>query len=201
MKHLFLILAFVFAGSTWATDIRPGAPKVDGTTIENAAGIGMRVKDGGITPAKLSARNYAAASSSGTFSTATATPWGTQVTNQSISLVSNGRPIFVTLVPAGNSSTLNAEIGAYYAGGGVEHLFGFTRNDGVTGDYYHNIMKLVSTYTGATTAFVRHPCSLLTIFEPVTVSGRTYTFKLYAWGAAASSSVVVSNCRMIAFEL
>lgn len=73
------------------------------------SGTTLSIKDGGVTPTKLSAAVFGVSSSSGTFSTSNGSY--TAVTNLSVTLtVTGGRPVIAALFSDGNGSDNPAEI-------------------------------------------------------------------------------------------
>lgn len=93
-------------------DVSKTIPNVDSVTLEIASDETLRVKDSGISTAKLAdnsvtyakrvALNYSKSSSSGSFSTSSTSL--VDVTNLSVSLTTNGRPIQILLTNSDNTN-------------------------------------------------------------------------------------------------
>lgn len=79
-------------GSAWV---------VDNSTVEISSN-NLRVKDGGITPAKLSALGQQISSSSGAYINSTSTD--TQITNLSVTITTTGRPVMILCIPDGTAN-------------------------------------------------------------------------------------------------
>lgn len=156
---------------------------VDNSTLEVVASV-IQVKDLGITNAKLAAANIATSSSSGSFTTTSATY--VNVTNLSVTISTVGRPVMIFFNPPGATSSDIGFVGAGAAGSGS---FRILRSGGA-----------ISTTVVSTTAnnSLVPPGSLNFIDQP---SAGSHTYVLQAQRNIASGSVVVDSVVMNVIEI
>jgi len=164
------------------------AVQVDGSTIEINADT-LRVKDAGITQAKLADRTVgttaaaggvARSDSSGTF-TFTSTSY-TDVTNLAVaSIVTTGRPIRAFLIPDGGNP---AEVGSSNGGTITMKLL----RDGAT-----NVGEILFHNTTETP-----PCGGFQWLDDVPAG--TYAYKIQVKGSAAVAHGV-KNVRLVVYEM
>jgi hypothetical protein len=157
---------------------------VDSLTLEISTNE-MRVKDGGITKAKLATKStgtsvaaggVAISGSSGTFSTVSGSY--VDVTNLSVTITTLGSPVVITFIPDGSTSDANAALFSTTSLGYFKVLRGAT------------VVGITYLQTGANKA----PPGAFKFLD--VVAAGTYTYKLQAITDAA-----VSYSRMVAYEL
>lgn len=174
---------------------------VDDSTIEISSDS-LRVKDAGITTAKLLDANVTRAklealghqlsSSSGAFSHNSAVL--TDVTNLSVSITTTGRPIRFVLV-SDNNGTNPSNIGATSSGTVGQCYFKAFR--GATEIGYMLFGPNISTDPGTFSTFF--PPGAAEFFD--TPAAGTYTYKLQAASDGATSTVFVEYCKLLVYEL
>lgn len=146
------------------------------------------IQDGAVTPAKRSALGEQLSSSSGNFSTSSATL--VDVTNLTVTITTTGRPVLVVVQGDGGGtgvgfSTFRISTNVNYMemrilrGGTTinRHIF---RKEGVTGD-------------------ADIPPHLQ--FIETSLAAGTYTYTVQVLSSTGGSNVSVLNCRLLAFEL
>jgi hypothetical protein len=167
---------------------------VDGATIEINADT-LRLKDGGVTQAKLAVRatgtsvaagGVAISASCGNFTTTSASY--VDVTNLSVTIVSTGRPIMLLLTPEASATTNPAAIGRTGGNGGFLKLL---RDATVVG--YWNINPPNDVAQAC-----QLPAGMVQMVD-VPAAG-TYTYKLQAF-AGGGNATLVSYSRLVAYEL
>src|SRR5215217_2079037 len=206
-----IVLTYGFAGarfvsdgvSNWSVSFFNGAVQIGTAQIANnaittakiadAAITTIKIADGAVTKAKQAALAWQlSAGSSGSYFTAQTTPQ--DVTNMSVTIASNGRPVIIALIPDGTTN---------FGSLGVD------RPSGVAADAYFYVVRGASTVVarynlaigGASGALASRvpPGCLMAIDQQVAGS---YTYKIQA--ASSVLGVVnagVYNCRLIAYEL
>lgn len=162
--------------------------------IDDLAVTTQKINDGAITQAKRAALGHQISSSSGDVSiTATSL---TDVTNMSVSITTTGRPVFITLIADGSTSTPASMFGADPGSSTTATaLFAFVRGStqltaiGVIGDSVNS---------------TRIPPGALSHVD--VPSAGTYTYKLQCRrggvsGADTTTTARVVNCKLFAYEL
>jgi len=165
---------------------------VDTAALGSSAVTTVKIADAAVTQAKRASLGYQLSSSSGAFSTTNATP--TDVTNLSVTgVVATGRPVFVAIVSdgAGSSSQFAADGSPVSA---VDAQVLFIR--GATEIARYGISTQVPSGSGNMYAYV--PGSLFCIDVP---AAGTYTYKVQIQRAAAGTTALLNNVKLIAFEL
>jgi hypothetical protein len=179
---------------------------VDGSTVEINSDV-LRVKDAGITQAKLADRTVsstvaagcvAISSSSGAASTTSATL--SDVTNLSVTITTTGRPVRIYLI------TSETDFASTYSGGlstnrsttNATGRFVITRD--ATDVAAYSLFN-DNAGSGATNTSLMVPCSSLDYLDDVAAG--TYTYKLrYAVETATSSATAsVIRCKLVAYEI
>lgn len=161
------------------------------------------IADAAVTHAKLAARatgtsvaagGIATSASSGT-QDITSTSF-TDVTNQSVTIVTTGRPVMLTLID-GDPATSG---GSYYGTSATsttaaEAFYRFDRSGTpVTTDGVR-----VSTIGVSGTLALRLPPSTLSMIDHP--SAGTYTYKLQAKGSGGTTSAAIRSVKLVAYEL
>lgn len=138
-----------------------------------------KLADSSVTQGKLAALGQQISSSCGSYSNATTSY--TDVTNLSVTITTNGQPVYLSLITIeGTGSSLNPDSTAYLklvrdSTDISEYIIGFT---GTSGYYAVGGINYVDV-----------------------VAAGTYTYKLQAKKAVGTTAISVTNCRLIAFEL
>lgn len=160
---------------------------VDNITIESTSNL-IGVKDGSITPTKLSALGQQVSASSGAIGTTSNTTF-VQLNNLTVTITTSGRPIMLMIQSdgLGQESYLEADINA-------SAWFRFFRSsDSVEiGQYF--FQHLVSP---ASTAFL--PSSILTCID-VNAPAGTYTYQMQA-KTLGGQTVGLTRAVLVAYEL
>jgi len=132
--------------------------------------------------------------SSGNFSTSST--GYVDVTNLSVTITTNGRPVVLGLLWDGTAGTGGAaKIGGSVSGSNSVGVHFAIVRDGSTMVWQGNLT--LSTGGSNQTIYTAPPSGIL-----VPISAGTYTFKFQAYGAsAASNTAFVSNCVMYVYEL
>ena len=173
---------------------------VDDSTIEVSSNI-VQVKDGGITPQKLSplgqqiSANIANGASSGSVGVFA------DIASMSVTITTTGRPVFIGVI--GGDPNADSNIGAYFSpfsgsSGAPSVAYRFIR--GATPLARHSLMVNANT-DNAVDKYVMLPANLFHIDTP---SAGTYTYKLQ--GATLNTNVgnatfIATNIKLIAYEL
>lgn len=150
-----------------------------------------KIVDGAITQAKRAALGQAIASSSGSFSHSTAVI--TQVTNQSIAITATGRPVFVGLMPDGNTS-LGSYIALFKNSSPSAAGFLYIRRNGTLVALYN----LSATDNTGTLAVDQWPSSSIWFIDIPPAGGVGYTFLV---STVSSATIDVSQVKLVAYEL
>jgi hypothetical protein len=177
-----------------------GVFTADNSTIEKSTS-GLRVKDAGITAAKiadgavtaskLSAMGQVVSGASGSYTNASTTP--ADVTNLSVTVTATGRPVMLFLQPDGGSG--GANVGASNGtltsqSGGIRIL----RDGSTIANFY------VDGGSGASSGGSQAPGSIQFLDTGATAGSHTY--KVQAWavvgGGGISSYVKVTDCVLVA---
>lgn len=185
------------SGTETAFSAGTGTP--DNTTIENASGV-LRVKDAGITQAKLATRTtgtsvgaggVAIASSSGTYNLTGA--YAT-ITNQSVTITTTGRPVRAFLTADGASTSYISAITS--ATGGLTDVYiRVKRGSTVIGEFYTGTR--IAGGTSYQTTLYTPPGSIAVIDTP---AAGTYTYSVEAFMSSGGAASVV-NVKTIVYEL
>jgi hypothetical protein len=167
---------------------------VDATKLASNAVTTAKILNANVTKPKLAALGDQVSGASGSWSTSGA--GFTQVTNQSVTITSTGRPIWVGLVYDSSSSTAGA-IKVNIASGSFAS--GSIKIDRTTGaSTVTTFFSEVFTYAnGATDVSCGVPLSSIRQIDVIGTG--THTFKLL--GAANSGTLEVVNTRLVAYEL
>jgi hypothetical protein len=166
--------AKIAAGTITANKLASGA--VDGSTIENTGSV-IRVKDAGITRAKLSALGQQVQDVATAFITSTSqTDFSTPI---SVSLTTTGRPVFIALIPD------PAAIG----GSPVPASSLFSGTNG----------RLFIQRDGTNIFALDLGTSLFPMFVDVAAAAGAHTYKLQ--GKVSAGTMSLTYGRFIAFEL
>jgi len=149
--------------------------------------------DGSIDPVHLAALGQQLSSSSGAFSTVSATY--VDVTNLSVSITTTGRPVMLMLLGTSSNSFIATGDNTSDDSGG--NLFKFLRDStGICETQY----RIVASGGGASTIGSVLPPSCIQHVD--IVGAGTYTYKLQAKSAAGTPDYIqVNNCKLIAYEL
>lgn len=178
----------VLTGNAGTLSFQNVSTLVDGTTLDQTGSV-LEVKNGGITKAKLAALGLQTSTSSGLFSTASTS--FTAVTNLTITITTTGRPVMITLMPDGDTST-----GSY-----IRYDFGSGTNPGAM-KFFRDASAInqyeVGMQTASVTTFLS-PSSYNYIDTP-TAGTYTYTVQVRAT-AAGSGTFDVVNTVLMAYEL
>lgn len=140
------------------------------------------------TGTSVSAGGIAVSTSSGSFSTTSASY--VNVTNLSVTLVTTGRPIWVGLVSDNVSS--GAELVVFLNTGNAIGIFQFLRGATVVG-----VQNVQVSGTGSVVSAV--PSGSLYCLD--IVSAGTYTYTLQALSAITGANVSVRNSLLVAYEI
>jgi hypothetical protein len=166
---------------------------VDNSTLQYSTNL--RIKDGGVTRAKLASLGQQVSTSSGSAST-TSTSWA-DVTNLSVSITTTGRPVFLALISGSTESAPNVNtagsIEASDSAAQAAGFLGFLRDSTLLAVHLVRI-----TATGATAAFSSVPASVLHVDTPI---AGTYTYKVQAKVDSAGDTLEINNVKLVAFEL
>ena len=150
-----------------------------------------KIADAAITKVKLSASNHALSASSGLFSSALSAT-DQDVTNLSVSITTNGRPVMLYVVPDGSANNCST---------GGEDASGFI----------NFVIKIVETSTSTTVSRIYHKHYTETGFNPGQIgtagiigfhapTAGSYTYKVQVEGSA-SNNYRFFYCKLLAFEL
>lgn len=141
-----------------------------------------------------SAANYQLSSSCGSFST-TSTSY-VDVTNLTCTITTTGGPVYLTLVPDGNTTPGN-EANITYSGASntAEMFIQFKR--GVTAI---SVSQRETSDSGLTDTFESIPVGCLNTFDAPVAGTYTYTVQIKK-GSGASSGVEVNFSKLLAYEI
>lgn len=152
---------------------------VDNSTLEVSSNV-VRVKDLGITNAKLAALGQQVSSSCGSFTTASASY--VDVTNLTVTITTIGRPVMIMMMSAdGPTGTSIATSVTNIVGISI-----YTAGSGSIGEYLYSGMS-PSIVIGATPLLLTVP------------SAGTHTYKIQA--KVSSGSVTLTDYVLVAYEL
>lgn len=154
------------------------APSVDNNSRDIVTGTGTTVKQGGV----------AISTSSGTFSTTSSS--FVDVTNLSVTISTTGRPVRLDIVPGTSATNQGAFRVTHTSTGDIEGVLTMLRGTVTVA------ITRVGNY-GTTTPAITVPPYMGVIDS---VSAGTYTYKLQA-KRSAGTSVFVTNCHLVAYEL
>lgn len=170
--------------------------------IDNLAVTSVKIADGAVERAKLEALGQQLSSSSGTFSTNSATL--TDVTNLSVSITTTGRPVMIMLVPDGTANI--SFVAAYQATNvdtGPQAEFAILRDAAVVAR--HSVMAFHSASGGDTEHISTIAVPVGSISMVDTPGAGTYTYKIQA---TYSSSTVTTDmyaevfyAKLLVYEL
>lgn len=176
-----VIVALTVAVPVWASYVIP-----------NGSVTTAKLASGAVTQAKRAALGLQVSSSSGSFTTTSASL--VDVTNLSVTAVSTGRPMFVGMVPDGTggaamvSATLS--VAAVAVSGNLDIL-----EDAVT-----FIGPFSLSHAGASATLAAYwPCPAYQVIY--TPAAGSHTYKVQASRTSANLTVAVSNCKLVAYEL
>lgn len=149
-----------------------------------------KIADGAITPAKKQTLNAVASLGSSTFSTTSTTP--VDVTNLSITITCNGRPIVVMMKPRNLSVGGFINISSSSASGiGTMYLLK---------DSIEITRSRISTFLNPSAPAISMPCSVFQYIDfDSTLGSRTY--KMQASVNAGTSTFGFDDCELVAYEL
>lgn len=165
------------------------AVSVDGSTIEINSDS-LRVKDGGITKAKLASLGQQTSSSSGSYSLTGTTQ--TAVTNLSVSITTNGRPVFVGLIPDGSDI---ASIQAYES---TDSPLSFVIIKRGSTEIAKSSIRMAADRTGGSSRIGVPVGTIYTVDAP---AAGTYTYTIEVAGNGSNDTIEVNNAKLIAYEL
>lgn len=145
----------------------------------------------------VGAGGIATSSSSGSFTTSSTT--AVAVTNLSVTIVTSGRPVKLTLVPIGTSVGTPSVIGVLTSGSGAQPrcFIDFLRSATLVQEVQ------IGGNTNAGTLVVLSPPSAASATD-LSVSGApgTYTYSVSAYvNSGASATALITNCALEAYEL
>jgi hypothetical protein len=144
---------------------------VDNSTLE-VSGSTLRVKDAGITRAKLASLGQTITSSSGTFSTTSET----QITNFSAAITTTGRPVFIGIISDGSGNDS-------YIEGASSYTIRFKRSG-----------TNIGRHTGVSAG--KLPSSSYSHIDDVAAGTYTYTITIQS-----ASTVSVNYSKMVVYEM
>ena len=175
------------------TGVKLAAAVVDNSTLEKVANQ-LRVKDLGITNAKLAAVGEQVSASCGAFVHGNATP--TDVTNLSVSITTIGRPVMVMLISDGSGAAQPSVISIQDTSGastGVSGIFRLLRGASEI-SHYNLVANGASGPVG-----VAVPASSFQFLD--VVAAGTYTYKVQVNTGTANTNISCNYAKLVAFEL
>lgn len=196
----------VVGETDYPTSISNSLNSVD--THTHASGSGVQIPTGGIanlavtaakianttiTKDKLAALGQQISASSGLFATSSST--FVDVTNLSVTITTVGRPVFIGLIPDGDTST-GSYLAASSNGGASEEC-----RMAIFRDATQISETLIRPQSGGGLPFNIPPGAIFMIDTP---AAGTYTYKVQANGDAftpPNPTTEVTNCLLIAYEL
>lgn len=161
------------------TGAKLSANSVDAATIELNTALGvtsLRVKDSGISKAKLAALGQQVADTT-SVAVSSATP--ADATGLTVTITTSGRPVFVALLPAPFDSLAPASISDISTASGSAKI---------------------DLVRDTTTIFRTVPITAPALNYVDVVGAGTYVYKIQA-SASSAASIQFDYCRLIAFEL
>lgn len=166
-----------------------GFGQVQTAGIADDAITADKIADGAIGASQLAASNYSISSSSGSYALSNpGTTSYSDVTNLSVSITTNGRPVEIFMVS--QSGTSDSYVTWNRPAGGTAARFKFLR--GSTSLFVNEF------YFDSSRDYL--PCSSFRAFD--TPSAGTYTYKVQAATAVTTgASIEVVNCKLVAREL
>jgi hypothetical protein len=164
-----------------------GTASVDATALASNAVTTAKIIDGAVTQAKRAALGHQLSSSSGTFTTTSASL--VDVTNLSVTITTTGRPIMISLV----GTTTLSYIGVTRTGQSTQGNMMLVRDStNISGSLIYRQNVGASTSTGDIT-----PSSFMHIDA---VAAGTYTYKMQA-SAVSGTTTSFTQIKLIAYEL
>lgn len=204
MRYFTLVFGLLFSLSASAVEVRPRAFVPDNSTLETS-GSTLRVKDSGIstakiaasavTAAKLATLNTVVSSSTGSLNWTTAG----DVTNLSVSITTTGRPVQVCIEPDGTDNnggivhrrTTSASTHTYTA-----HYLRYYRDSTVVGRCWSQ----AAVYGDGNIKLMPSNCNAMCVTD--SPAAGTYTYKIHATpDGAASDEMTFSRVRLRVTEI
>jgi hypothetical protein len=165
----------------------------DPTRYLTAGGLNVQTADiaaGAVTRAKLESLGQQISSSSGTFSTASASL--VDVTNLTVTITTTGRPVYISVIPDG---TANNSVISYINTGasGVTGICAIIRDSTLVGRNF-----FASGHNGSTSASLQMAPSVVNIID--TPAAGTYVYKIQT-AVTSGTSAGLQYSKLIAYEL
>jgi hypothetical protein len=173
---------------------RSGTDLAFGELGANTVGS-TQISDGAVTQAKRSTLSYQISSSNGFSATASSTY--SDITNLSVTITTTGRPVFVGMIPDGNTSS-ECTIGVFAGSGGTFAVgfMNFLRDGTIIAINRYSLGNL----TGLASGFSRQdPCSSHWFID-VGASAGSRTYKAQ-FRLTSGASLSVQNAKLVAYEL
>lgn len=177
------VFNYIAAKLAWVTTDLIDDEAVTAAKLADDAVETDKILDGAVTAAKKAALNYNDSTSSGTFNS-TSTSF-VDVTNLSVTLTTNGRPVLITLGPDGST-----DVGFFgRAGGGSGLPEAILLEDGVQQYIFGGQVASGQDI---------HPLSMVFLCAP---AAGVHTYKIQARVTAGSTTVQMRYFQLIAIEL
>lgn len=164
------------------------AVSVDDSTIEINSDS-LRVKDAGITKAKLASLGQQTSSSGTHFVTGTSQD---DVPNLSVTLTTSGRPVFVGLIPDGS------DIAYIEASATTDEPLAYVIIKRGSSEIAKSAIRLIANNSGGASRVAIPVGSIFTIDAQ---SSGEYTYTVEIVGATEFDTISVNNAKLIAYEL
>lgn len=188
----------------WLTSTTSGVlswTNVDNSTLQyssnvvsiKASGVGTtQIADGAVTGPKLAAANYEPSSSCGTFTTSSSS--FVDVTNLTVTIVTTGRPVVITLRSDGTGAASYVGVSAGTVAGTAAFRI---LQDG--SEIAQHFVSCAGAGDSSVSTFV--PSSSLNTFVGGSGTSHTYKVQAKALSGSFSETAYVINAQLVAYEL